>query len=107
MVNKKDYALILEAIEKINDEVYSKQPNWEYRVFCTTISCNVIPKSTKYSTLGYIEIKINTGIHSITIFNSDEDDRRYNELEDKYESWYKYIRRKWKITREHFYKISL
>ena len=107
MTQKEDYNLIFSAIEKINDEIWGKEPYWEYRCFCPTISCDFIPKGTRYSTLGHIKLFVNVQGHKIEIFDSDFDDRRYNELNDKYESWYKYIRRKWKIIRESFYNITL
>ena len=99
-----NYIEVYDAIAKINDEICKKVGYPYGAVPVITMSLGPTKNIVAYN---FLSISVNVGPNSIIIYSSDEEDRNYNEKTDTYESWYKYIRRKSKYTRESFYSITL
>lgn len=106
-ISDESFKELCNAVERINDEIYDKR-EWFDRHKAPTLSIGFVPLSKKHSTLSFVCIKLSIeGGHEFTLYNSFEDDRKCNDAEDKYESWYKYIRRKWKMMRTEWSDITL
>lgn len=98
---------LYKAVQKINDQVLAKY-EWPQYDQANIVSLDCVPPSTFCSVVGYTAIKVNVGQHSIEIWSSiDEDELRIKYDNGEYESWYKFIRRRWKEVRESFFNEKL
>lgn len=99
---------LLAVVEKLNDEMADKMGDWRLVESAPTISLTIVPPSKKWGIIGFVAINltIETG-QEFQLYNSVDDDRAYYEKSDTYESWYKYIKRKWKQQRESYVNIKL
>ena len=95
-LNKKQTEAIL-AVQKLNNEMYDKfgWDNLNLPIFSITI-------------VGfYTFIFLNIAEHEIKLYNSENDDRVYYEKSDKYESFYTYLKRKFRDYKSNLEKIKL
>lgn len=98
---------LINDVQRINDEILGKV-HWTEYLDVTLISLSIVPPSTFASTIGFTSIIVNCKGQSITIWSSEDDnDTRIRYDNDKYESWYRFIRRQWKETREAFFNETL
>lgn len=94
---------IFDAVEKINEELYAKYAKMNKVDYLPIISCQF---GGNYSSIA-ISIASEFNIPEINIFFSENNDRIYYEKSDKYETFYKYIKRKFKLIREEIYSVKL
>lgn len=92
-----EYKEAFEAVEKINEELDKK---YEGNTLLSISYCGMM-----FS----ISLDINSNnIHiELEIYNSEQDDRIYYEKSDKYETFYKYIKRKVRNIKEEIYSVKL
>lgn len=87
----------IEAVQKINNELHDKfgwnNPN------LPVISITIAGV--------YTFISVNIRDQEIKLYNSSEDDRIYYEKSGKYETFYSYIKRKYRSIKEHYNNIKL
>lgn len=95
--------LAFNAVQKINEELHLKYKSKED--FCPAL-CVVFSNSHTFISLSipsYFELSI----PEIPIYSSINDDRIYYEKSDKYESFYKFIKRKFKLIRTEIYNTRI
>ncbi len=87
----------LSAVQKLNNEMHDKfewnNPNLP--IFSITIAGF------------YTFISLYIAEHEIKLFNSENNDRIYYEKSDKYESFYVYLKRKYRNYKESLDKIKI
>ncbi|MFA5527820.1 MAG: hypothetical protein WC996_04330 [Peptostreptococcales bacterium] len=92
-----------EAVEKINEELF------EY--FDNKLMLNNQPilsiTFADYITLIGLSIPLTLTSLEINIYNSEYDDRNYNEKDDEYEKFYPFIKRKFNEIKEEISLINL
>ena len=92
-----------EAVEKINEELF------EY--FANKLMLNNQPILTitfaEYMTLIGLSIPLTSTSLEIDIYNSEDDDRIYDEENDEYEKFYPFIKRKFNEIKEELSLINL
>lgn len=93
----------LDAVNKINDELFKK---YRHKSFVgpqlhITFSGDMVFIGLSGSTSGSMCLP------EIGIYVSHEDDRIYYEKSDKYETFYKYIKRKFNLIKEEIYAIKI
>jgi hypothetical protein len=88
----------LKAVQKINNEMYNKE-GWR--------SHDTLLNITICSWYFAVSININKANTEIQLFNSEQDDRIYYELSDKYEEFYSYLKRKYREAKEIVNDIKL
>jgi hypothetical protein len=94
---------IFDAVEKINEELYTKYAKINKVDYLPTVTCSF---GGNYSFIS-ISIASEFNIPEINIYFSENDDRIYYEKSDKYETFYKYIKRKFKLLKEEIYSVKL
>lgn len=97
----KEQSSAFEAVQKINQELESKSK----KDFCPAL-CVTFSNSHTFISLS-IPSTNEVDFPEIHIYSSINDDRIYFELSDKYESFYKFIKRKFKIIRTALYNVRL
>ena len=86
----------LEAIHKINNEMYDKV-GWEnHNVLLSIDICS-----------WYFLVYIESTNFKINLYNSEQDDRIYYEKSDKYEEWYSFLKRKFREIKQELQHIKL
>lgn len=101
-----------DVVVKINAELYKKyskpnNKNFNYNsLYSMPILGVVFANEYIFITLNIPSTKTCI-IPEITLYNSISDDRIYYEKSDKYESFYKYIKRKFIEVKEEIYSIKL
>lgn len=87
----------LEAVQKLNNEMHDKF-GWD----------NPLLPIFSISIAGfYTFISLWIGEHEIKLYNSEEDDRIYYEKSDKYESFYTYLKRKFRVYKSNLEDIKI
>lgn len=89
------------AVKKLNKELELK-----YKDF-SSIPLISITFAGLYMFIGLSTTATNIDMPAFTIYNSTNDDRIYYESLNKYESYYKYIKRKFNLIKEEIYSIEL
>lgn len=94
---------VFEAVEKINEELF------EY--FDNKLILNNQPilsiTFADYITLIGLSIPLTSTSLEINIYNSEDDDRIYDEENDEYEKFYPFIKRKFNEIKEEISLINL
>jgi hypothetical protein len=94
---------VFEAVEKINEELF------EY--FDNKLILNNQPilsiTFADYITLIGLSIPLTSSSLEINIYNSEDDDRNYDEENDEYEKFYPFIKRKFNEIKEEISLINL
>lgn len=94
---------VFEAVEKINEELF------EY--FDNKLMLNNQPilsiTFAEYMTLIELSIPLTSTSLEINIYNSEVDDRNYDEENDEYEKFYPFIKRKFNEIKEEISLINL
>lgn len=94
----------LAAAEKINAELYKK---WKDKDLDLMPQIAVVI-SNQYTFISLsIPSEFSLNLPEIHLFSSVNDDRIYYEKSDKYETLYKFIKRKFNIIKEELYSIKL
>lgn len=89
---------VFDAVEKINQELYKK---WSKKKDLDNMPLLAVTFAGKYITVSMNMCYDATyKLPEIWIYNSWENDRIYYEKSDKYESIYKYIKRKWRQIKD-------
>lgn len=103
---------VFKAVEKINNELYKKYSkknpkNYNYD------SLDLMPvlgvtfaNAYTFVTLS-VPSNINIIIPEITLYHSENNDRIFYEKKGTYETYYKYIKRKFREAKEEIYAIKL
>lgn len=89
------------AVEKINEENFCKYGADAMPILSITFA--------DYMTFISLSIpsKMSTDIPEIHLYNSENDDRKFFEKSNKYESFYKFIKRKFIEIKEEIYSVKL
>jgi hypothetical protein len=103
---------VFEAVDKINEELYKKYSKKDPKNF-NYDSLDKMPIVSVTIAGPYLSIGI--GIPStdkcflpeFNIYNSENNDRIYYEKSDKYETFYKYIKRKFREIKEELNAIKI
>ena len=93
-----------DAVEKINDELFNKYDKKN------DIGSMPIVSITFAGTYMFISLSlpsVNSQMPEIHIYNSENNDRIYYEKGDKYETFYKFIKRKFIEIKNEIYSIKL
>lgn len=101
----------LGAVEKINEELYKKYSKKDPKNF-NYDSLDLMPVLgvTFAGVYMFITISIpskNNIIPEITIYHSENDERIFYEKGNKYETFYKYIKRKFMEIKNEIYSIKI
>lgn len=89
----------LKAVQKINNEMYDKGHWSDHNTLLSMTICS-------YSY--FVTLNINSCNTEINLFNSSEEENRiYYEKSDKYESWYKFLKRKFRDIKFEIENIKL
>lgn len=102
----------LDAVEKINEELYKKYSKKDSKNF-NYDSLDRMPILGVTFAGVYMFITINIPatdscvMPEITIYNSENNDRIYYEKGNKYETFYKFIKRKFREIKEEFNSVKL
>lgn len=101
----KDHTKILSAIDKIEEELYNKYKRRD-------LDLNMMPTLSVLVSSIYLSINIsiaskNNYIPEINLWNSDNDDRIYYEKSDRYETFYKLIKRKFREIKNEINEVKL
>ena len=86
----------IKAVETINDELLD---NWEDE--------NNIPILSVVLANDYCFVGISFGSNELNLFNSEDNDKIYNEEDDTYELMYDYIKRKFKELKDEINSINI
>lgn len=101
-----------DAVEKINDELYKKYSkkdpeNFNYdSLFKMPIVGITFAGVYMLITLSIPSSDV-CSIPEITLYNSEDNDRVFYEKSNKYETYYKFIKRKFIEVKEEIYSIKL
>lgn len=113
IINNPEHAEAFRAVEKINDELYEKYSKKDPKNFDQD-SLDKMPIVA--ITIGTAHMSIKLHIQpsrtmpplEIPIYHSfEEEDRIYYENSGKYESFYKFIKRKFRAIKEELYAIKI
>ncbi len=102
-----------EAVEKINDELfkkyYKKDENDNSKDWLAVVPIVSITFANDYMFIGLsiTSSEYDCQLPEFTIYNSQNNDRIYYEKSDKYESFYKYVKRKFIEMKEEINAIKL
>ena len=101
-----------DAVEKINEELYKKYSKKDPKNYNQdSLDRMPILGITFAGVYTFITLTLaSTETHDlpeIHIYHSEKDDRFYYEKGDKYETFYKYIKRKFREIKEEIYSIKL
>lgn len=97
----------LDAVEKINDEIIDKWTK-KKKDFDYIPQLSIIMSMESFFIGLTVPSDIGMDIPEFHIYNSFvTDDRIYYEKSDKYETFYKYIRRKFNLIKEEINKIKI
>jgi hypothetical protein len=90
----------LKAVQKINNEMYDKV-GWQNH--CDLLSITIA------SYYFFISININHNDFKLEcpLYDSENDDRIYYKKSDKYEEWYSYLKRKFRLIKERLNLIKI
>ena len=92
-----------DAVQKINEELYAKYSKIdkldEYPILSITFADNMTFISLSPSSI--------INLPEIHLYNSVNDDRIFYEKSNKYETFYKFIKRKFILVKEEIYAIKL
>lgn len=107
-----DQQAAFDAVEKINEELFKKydRKNEEdrYKDWLAVMPVVSITIADVYMFIGLTIPSTNTcQLPEIILYNSENDDRIYYEKSDKYESFYKFIKRKFIEVKKEIYAIKL
>lgn len=96
-MNKKQQEAF-EAVQQINEELYAKYEN----------DMNKLPviAITFADIFMFISISI-PNFQEITLYHSEDDDRKYFTLKDEYETFYDFIKRKFKSIQKEISKVKI
>jgi len=94
---------IIEAVDKINDELYDKYNKKDKLDYLPVLSYSF---GQNYSAIT-LSIASENDLPEFSIWFSEKDDRIFYEKSDKYESFYKFIKRKWLIIKDELNNIKL
>lgn len=102
----------MEAVERINGELFKKYNRLdENDVHTDWIAKMPVLSMTIAGNYFFIGISIPSSdvceLPEITLYNSENNDRIYYEKSDKYETFYKYIKRKFIEIKEEIYSVKL
>lgn len=102
----------LEAVEKINEELYFKYSKRNekdiYKDWIAELPILSIVFASNYLFIGLtIPHTDACELPEMKIYNSECNDRLYYEKSDKYETFYKYIKRKFREIKEEINKVKL
>lgn len=100
-----------EVVEKINDELYKKYSKKDPKK-SNYDSLDLMPilEITFASVYMFITLSIQSKkqlIPEITLYNSENNDRIFYEKGNKYETFYKFIKRKFIEVKEEIYDVKL
>lgn len=101
-----------DAVEKINDELFEKYSKLnDGSVYVDWLSRLPVVSITFANSYTFISISIPSTdsciLPEILLYNSEDDDRIYYEKSDKYESFYKFIKRKFISIKEAINAVKL
>jgi hypothetical protein len=90
----------LKAVQKINNEIYDKV-GWENHGDLLSITIS--------SYYFFISLNINHNDFNLEcpLYNSENDDRIYYEKSDKYEEWYSFLKRKFRLIKDQLNIIKI
>lgn len=94
---------IFDAVEKINEELFKKYNKLDKIDYLPIVSCRF---GSGYSTIS-ISIASEFQIPEFNIYFSEQDDRIYYEKSNKYETFYKFIKRKFRMIKEEIYSTII
>lgn len=100
-----------EAVEKINEELYKKYSKKDPKNFnYDSLDLMPILGITFAGVYMFITLSIpskNQILPEITIYHSEDNDRIFYEKSNKYETFYKFIKRKFIEIKEEIYSVKL
>lgn len=101
---------VMDAVEKVNNELYEKYEKLDeqerYKDWLSLMP-TVTVTFAGYITLIGISVASEHFPIEIPIYMSEEDDRIYYEDSNKYEDWYKFIKRKFKMFKQEIKELKL
>lgn len=100
-----------EAVEKINEELYKKYSKKDPKNFnYDSLDLMPILSITFAGVYMFISLSIpskNQILPEIQLYHSENNDRIYYDKSDKYETFYKFIKRKFIEIKEELYSVKL
>lgn len=101
-----------EAVEKINEELFKKYDKLNQKDdYIDWISKMPIASITIAGNYMFIGLSLQStktcNLPEITIYNSEDNDRIFYEKGNKYETFYKFIKRKFIEIKEEIYSVKL
>lgn len=91
------------AVEKINEELFNKYNKKNNLDNLPTVS---ITFADRYMFIG-LSIPSTIDLPEISLYSSENNNRIYYEKGDKYETFYKYIKRRFLEVKEEIYSVKL
>jgi len=90
-----------DAVEQINDEIYV---NWETDyIYMPQL---LVTFSTGMTLIG-LSVPSENNLPEFHLYDSENDDRIFYEETNEYETFYKYIKRKFKLIKKEINKVNL